>query len=358
MADQSRILKIYSKNAVPLKLTLLGTAILAFIPSFMIMGTAFARMFACSFVILTALFLIGYAVSLPSNWFEFDDDKKTIRKAFRNRIPYDKIQAIVIAETPKRYTVSVKTNWMPPYPIASGLSKDDAEFAEREFKLRFPSDMIRRESYSKKRFGAIITIALLIVVILLANYFYRLYRMEPPEVVTPEKKEWLTATRPQEGATYQINGINFVLPNRFIQVKEDKEWLYFEDHTSKAKIKVGPGVTQDVNLKHGTVFGFLTGIQSDYDLFRLAYTAHYGLLPSLQNSHAFKELFEIKLYEISRTTLQGIVLQGIKGNKSVAELIVADNARGLHFFLSQPAEIGKISEELLQSIAASIQSGG
>lgn len=108
MADQSRIMRISPRNAMPFKSTMIVAAILAFILSFMIMGTAFVRMFAVTYVGLTALFLISYAISLPSNWFEFDDDNKTIRKAFRNKIPYNKIQAIVIAETPKRYTVNVK----------------------------------------------------------------------------------------------------------------------------------------------------------------------------------------------------------------------------------------------------------
>ncbi len=351
MPDQFHILRISGKNAVPLKFTMIGAAIMAFILSFMIMGTAFAHMFAISYGVLTALFLIGYAVSLPSNWFEFDDDNKAIRKAFRNRIPYDKIQAVVISETPKRYTVNVKTNWMPPYPIAGGLSKDDAEHAEKEFKQRFPLDIIRRKSYSKKRFTIVITIAGLIVIAVFASFLFRMYRLAPPEYVTAENKEWFVANYPQEGAHYQINGIGFLLPNRFVQVKQDKGWIYFEDKTNKTKINVGPD-----NFKRGSIFNYLTGLYNDYDLLRLAYTARYGVFPIFANDLAFRDLFKIKVYEISRGSLRGIVLQGIKGSKSVAQIVIADNERGIHFFMSQPGEMGQISEEFLQSVVASIQS--
>ncbi len=330
---------------------MLGVAIMAFILSFMIMGTAFAQMFAISYVVLTALFLIGYAVSLPSNWFEFDDVNKTIRKAFRNKIPYNKIQAIVIAETPKRFTVNVKTNWMPPYPIASGLSKEDAELAEKAFKQRFPLDIIRRKSYSKKRFTIVIAIASLIILTVFASLLFRMYQVAPPEYVTAEKKEWFVANYPQEGTHYQINGIGFLLPNRFVQVKQEKGWIYFEDKTNKTKINVGPD-----SFQRGSLFNYLTGLHNDYDLLRLAYTARYGVFPVFANDLAFKDLFKIKVYEIGRGLLRGIVLQGTKGSKSVAQIVIADNEWGIHFFLSQPGEMGQISEEFLQSIVASIQS--
>ncbi len=352
MAEQSHILRISAKNTVPLKFTLIGTALLAFILSFMIMGTAFARMFVISYVALTALFLTGYAISFPSNWFEFDDDNKTIRKAFRNRISYDKIQAIVIAETPKCYTINVKTNWMPPYPIAGGLSKADAEYAEKEFKQRFPLDIIRRKSYSKKRFAIVMTIAGLIVITVFSSFLFRMYRLAPPEYVTAEKREWFVAKYPQEGAHYQINGIGFLLPNRFVQVKQDKGWIYFEDKTSKTKINVGPD-----NFRSGSIFNFLTRLYNDYDLLRLAYTTRYGIFPVFANELAFRDLFKIKVYEMSHGSLRGIVLQGIKGSKSVAQIVIAENERGIHFFMSQPGETGQISEEFLQSLVASIQSG-
>lgn len=315
------------------------------------MGTAFLHMFSFMFLTFTSLILTAYAISRPTMWFEFDDENKMIVKAFHKHIPYGQIQAIVIAETPKHFTVNVKTNWTPPYPIASGLSKDDAEHAEKEFKQRFPPDIIRRKSYSRKRFTIVIAIASLIVIAVFANHLYKMSRLAPPEYVTAEKKEWFDANYPQVGTHYQINGIGFLLPNRFIQVRQDKGWIYFEDKTSKTKVNVGPD-----NFKRGSLFNFLTGLYNDYDLLHLAYTARYGVFPVFANNHAFRDLFKIKLYEISRGTLRGIVLQGIKGSKSVAEIVIADDERGIHFFMSRPGEMGTISEEFLKLLVASIQS--
>ena len=72
---------------------------------------------------------------------------------------------------------------------------------------------------------------------------------------------------------------------------------------------------------------------------------------------AFTNLLDLKLYEIGSDDLRGVVLQGMKSSKSVAQIIVTNNKRGIQFFVSQPGEIGKLKEDLLKSIVASIQAG-
>ncbi len=42
------------------------------------------------------------------NWFEFDDENKMIVTAFRHRIPYNKVQAIVINENFKGINIYLK----------------------------------------------------------------------------------------------------------------------------------------------------------------------------------------------------------------------------------------------------------
>lgn len=354
MPTQLQRIRISDHSELPYKSSIIVSAIIAFAISFMIMGTAFVHFFVGLFVLSVLFFWGVYALTRPTNWFEFDDVNKMIVKPFRNRIPYNKIRAIVISENFKGTTINVKTNWMSPFPIASVSSKDDAEIAEKEFRQRFPPDIIRREIFSKKRRRILIAIISIVFIIWLSYLLQFMYRTEPMEIVTPEKKAWLAVKQPQTGTHYIINGFDFVLPDRFAKVKEEKSWKYFEDNLSKIKVNVSPGVFYNSDIKQRLLFGYLMGIRNDYDFFRLAYTARLGLIPSLNNSHAFKELFDIKLYEIDHGELHGIVLQGMKGNKSVAEIIVADKERGLHFFLSQPGEIGRINEELLQSIVASL----
>jgi hypothetical protein len=253
-----------------------------------------------------------------------------------------------------RVTVNVKTGRFHLYSLA-GLSKEHAESAEKEFIKRFPLELIRKKSYSRKRLAIPIAIALLIGIFATANLLYSMHQMGPSEVVTAQKKDWMIGIKPTKGKQYQINGIDFQLPDRFVEVKQDPAWRYFEDNVSRTKINVGPGVVQGTNVKHGSMFGYLTGIQHDYDLVRLAYKERFGLLPTLANSATFGQLFEIKLYEISRGKLHGLVLQGMKGSKSVAEIVVTDKKTGLHFYVSRPGEIGKVQEDFLESIAASIQ---
>jgi hypothetical protein len=278
-------------------------------------------------------------------------------KVFQKRIPYDKIRSIVIVEASERFTINVKTGWLPPSPLVRNLGKHDAELAEKEFEQRFPSDKIRKESYSNKRTMVFIAIVSLVVVIVLAGLLFSVNRSERLKAVTVEKTEWSAVHHLQKGTPYQMNGFSFLLPKRFVLVKQDAAWLYFEDSISRTKINVGAGLSQDANFRHGSVIGFLTGIQSDYDLFHIAYTARYGLIPVFTNSIIFKELTEIKLTEFSRGSLRGIVLQGVKEHDPVAEIIVADHERGVHFLVTQFGEKKKIKEDLLQSIVAGIRSG-
>lgn len=289
-----------------------------------------------------------------SNWLEFDDEKKTILKAFRQRIPYDKVQVIFINEAWSGFTVNIKTGKLQVYPLVSGLNKGEATLVEKEFTRRFPPDIIRKESH-RRRLTIVAAIALLILVIAFANFFYRSSRLETVESITAEKRDWLTSDKATEGRQYQINGVNFLLPVRFSQSKTENTWLFFEDTLNKTKVKVGPGLLQDTGFKRNSIFAYVTGIQDDHDFFRLGYTARFGLIPTMNNSTTFRNLLDVKLYEFERNDLKGIVLQGMRGSKSVAEIIVANRKRGIQFFVSQPGEIGRIKEELLQSIVASIQ---
>lgn len=356
MPNQTQRIRISDRSSFPYKWSIIFSTILAFTISFMIMGTAFVRFFSGLFLIFVSFTLLPYALIRLTNWFEFDDENKMIVKAFRRRIPYNKIRAIVINEKFKGVNINLKTNWMPPYPVASVWSMDVAENAEKEFKQRFPLNIIRKETFSATKRKILISIIAIAFIIWLAYLLHFMYRTEPIEAVTAEKKEWLAVKHSEIGAHYELLGFDFTLPDRFKKVKEEKEWYHFEDNISKTKINVGPGLFHNATFKQRFLFDFLMGISDDYDFFRLAYTARFGLIPTINNHQAFKELFDIKLYEISRGELHGIVLQGMKGSKSIAEIIIADKKHGIRLFLSQPGERGKIGEELLKAIVESIQS--
>ena len=281
MSNQTSHPKI-TGSAYSIKGSIILVAALAFIISFMLMGTAFIHFFVVLFIGLTTLNLVAFTSVRWTNWFEFDDEKKLILRVFRQRIPYDKIQAIVISEVWNGFTVNIKTGRLQVYPVASGLNKVDAELAEKEFAKRFSFEIIHKESH-RKRLAIISAIALLILVMAFANFYYRMSRLEPSEVVTAEKRDWMTSVKPTEGRQYQINGVDFILPDRFSQSKKENGWLYFEDNLNKTKVKVGPGLLQDSGFKRGSIFAYVTGIQDDYDFFRLGYTARFGLIPALIN---------------------------------------------------------------------------
>ena len=337
-----------------IKGSLIFIATISFVISFMLMGTAFFHLFAVQFVVLTGFNMIILMIVRWTNWLEFDDEKKTILRAFRQSIPYDKVQAIFIRESLNGFTVNIKTGKMQTYPLVSGLNKGEAGLAEKEFARRFPPNIILKESH-RRRLAIVAAIGSLILVIASANFFYASSRLEAVKSIPVEKRDWLTSDRLAEGRQYLINGVNFLLPDRFSQSKEENNWLYFEDNLTKAKIKVGPGLLQDTGFKRGSIFAYVTGIQDDYDFFRLGYTAQFGLIPTMNNSTTFTNLLDVKLYELDRGNLRGIVLQGMRGSKSVAEIIVTNRMRGIQFFVSQPGEIGKLKEDLLKSIVASIQ---
>ncbi len=353
MSNQTNREKILG-NAYSIKESIVFVAIFAFLFSFPIMGTAFVHLFAMIFIVLTAVNLIALALTRLTNYFEFDDDKKLILKSFRVRIPYDKIQSISINHVLRGFNVNVKTGKLQIYSLAMGLSPEQAVHAENEFQNRLPSVIIHKESY-RKRLVIVTSICLLLIVIALGNYFYTMNQVGPSEDVTVEKKDWLTEVKPIVGNRYQVNGFYFTLPVSLVETKEEKSWHSFEDSRNKMRIKVGPGLLEDSDIKWRTFLAYVVGIRDDFDFFRLGYNARYGLIPRLNNSTFFKNLLDAKVYEIYSVNLRGIVLQGIRGNKSVAEIIIAYKKRGMQFFISQPGEMGKIDEGLLRSIVASVR---
>ena len=353
MPNQTNREKIIG-NAYSIKESIVFVAIFAFLFSFPIMGTAFVHLFAIIFIVLTAVNLIALTLSRLTNYFEFDNDKKLILKPFRVRIPYDKIQSISINQVLRGFNVNVKTGKLQIYSLAMGLSEEQAVHAENEFRNRFPSGIIHKESY-RKRLVIVISICLLLIVIVLGNYFYAMNQFGLSEDVTVEKKDWLIEVKPSVGNRYQVNGFYFTLPVSLLETKEEKSWHSFEDSRNKMRIKVGPGLLEDSDIKWRTFLAYVVGIRDDFDFIRLGYNARFGLIPRLNNSTFINNLLDIKVYEIYDNNLRGIVLQGLRGNKSVAQIIITNKRRGMQFFVSQPGEMGKIDDGLLHSIVASIR---
>lgn len=334
--------------------SLVFIAAISFAMAFMLMGTAFPHLFAVLFIVLAGFNMIILMLLRWTNWLEFDDENKSMLRVFRQRISYDKVQAIFISQFWNGYSIKIKTGRLQTYPLISGLNKSESVSAENEFAKRFRPSLIHKESYRRK-LVIIAAIFSLILAILAINFFYTSSRLVALKSVAVEKRDWLASSRPAEGRQYSINGINFLLPDNLSQSKRENSWIYFDDSITKVKVKAGPGLLQDTGFKRGSFFAYVTGIQDDYDFLRLGYTARFGLFPTMNNSTTFRNLLDVKLYELDRGSFRGIVLQGMRGSKSVAEIVVTNGKRGIQFFISQPGEAGKLKEDLLQSIVASIQ---
>jgi len=341
-------------NVYSIKQSIAFVAVFSFLFSFPIMGTAFIHLFTTIFIALIALNLLALALTRLTNYFEFEDDKKLILKPFRVRIPYDKIQSISVNRVLRGFNVNVKTGKLQIYSLAMGLSAEQAALAENEFRTRFPFIGIHKESY-QKRYAIVLVICLLAIVIVLGNFFYTIKRVSPYEPVAVERKDWLTGAKLIAGHHYQINGFDFSLPFSLLETKEEKLWHSFEDSGNKMKIKVGPGLLQHSDIKFRFFLTYVVGIRDDVDFISLGYNARFGLIPRLNNFSFFKDLLDLKIYEVHSGNLKGIVFQGLKGNKSIAEIIISAGNKSIQFLLSQPGELGKIKEELLQIIVSSIK---
>ncbi len=324
--------------------------------SFMILGTDCFRFFIISCVGFNLFFvLILYNYNLTNN-FVFDDKSQKIKKAPFIRIPYGKICEIIISQRKGHYFIRVKKQHrLLPYLLVGGISKKDAELAEKEFKQRFDESIIHSESYTRQqRRKAVIGVVLMIATVVFGNLAMNfVLRDISYKVVSPINKDWLNLGHNSAGIRYQIEGISFRLPAYFVQVRREKTHLHFED--KYAGIKLSVVVDTPLSSDHNSqVMQFMTGLRTDLDWNRIGYTARYGLIPTMMNSLLFDHLSDIKLYELRHGSIQGIVVQGINKGKFTAQILLAMNNRTISFYLSKPTNRGEIPEIFLRKVVSSV----
>lgn len=323
---------------------------LSFVVAFTFMGTAGARLFLGTFLLLSAFYFALAAVVYRTNWFEFDDDHKRLVKAFHHHILYDRIKSIVIRELLSRTSITVRSGRLHAVQLIGGLRREEAEIIGKELEIRFPGKIMK-----KNRVAVLHLLLGLVIVLAFSGFLYSVYQFRPKIHATVEKKNWLTADYPVRGSRYFINNIGFVVPERFKKVKEEGESIIFEDKTGKTQIIAEPGSLELRNFTRNRVIAYVSGFNTVYDFYNLAYTARFGLIPYLINNALFEEISEIKIYEANRETLRSIALEGVKDDKSLAHIIVDDDNGEIGFYISQPRDRGKIKEKLLRSIVESIQ---
>jgi hypothetical protein len=328
-----------------------------FVLSFAVMGTAFARLFLALLVLVFSFFLLGSVLFNAVNWFEFDDDRRRIVRAFGRGFPYDRIKTILIKERWGRSSFSVGIGWLRKRWLADGLNRDETAHVEQELARRFPLAAIRRKTYSKGMMAMVIAVFLLFIGSAYTGFIYYSYTREPRLFLMPEKKDWTAAGEAKTGVHYTMNGIGFNLPRRFTLLHDSGTERSFEDVKNEAKLSVGPGVYSEIFGQGSPAVQYLTGIKDSYDLFRLAYCERFGVLSTAMKIISFSRIREVKLYEVEQSPLRGFVLQGKKLGDAFAEIMVTDKATGkeIHFFIQQP---GAVNEVVLRSIVSSIKPDG
>lgn len=321
------------------------------------MGTAFRQLFLALLVLTLPFVVIGIVVITAINWFEFDDEKRRIVRAFCRNFSYDIVKTIRIKERWGRSSFSIRTGWLRKRWLADGLNKDETARTEQEFARRFPLATINRKKYSNRMMATVIIAFLVSMIAASSGFVYYSYTREPRLFLMPEKKDWMAAGQPKTGVHHTMNGIGFVLPRRFKQLQNSGNWRYYEDEKNKTKLSAGPGIYHDIVGEHKLAVRFLTGIGDSYDLFRLAYVERFGTLPMAMKIIAFSRMREIKLYELERASLKGFVLQGKKLGDAFAEIVVTDKAsdKEIQFFIQQPGSLG---DDILRSITGSITPEG
>jgi len=325
-----------------------------FVMSFVLLGTAFPRLFVSLLVLIFPLVLFIGAMYRAINWFEFDDDQKRVVRAFRRSFPYDKVKTIRIKEQWRRSSFSIRTGWLWKRWLVDGLNKDEAACAIQELARCFPHASIRRKTYSNGMTAAAVIIFLFLLSAAYAGFISYSYTMEPRLFLMPEKINWPAAAQPKTGVRHSMNGFRFVLPRRFTLLQDTGTSRYFEDKNSDTKLNADTGIYVRIFGQGNSAVRCLTGIEDSYDLFRLAYRERFGTVPTAMKIISFNRMRDIKLYEIERDSLRGFVLQGKKLGGAFAEIMVSDKASGneIHFFIKRP---GVLNEETLRLIVGSIK---
>jgi hypothetical protein len=325
----------------------LGAVPVLMIITFMSMGNFWFYPFLFYLGLSVPLILPVAFLSMFSNGFTFNDEERRITKKFTRGVPYEKVKAVIINEDGKTLSVSVKTGRLQRKILVWTLDSNEKKRLEEEIAKRFPHEILLQRKRSTLRMTALMTFVPFLLFSVCHGY---LYHKHPEVRIVPQVKQWETTRNLSGGKDYTLKGISFFLPEGFQLAKTEERELMFE--RGVVTMVVYSNSSYEELLSKGRLSWIK--INDIYDLYGATYYSRFGLVPLVLKSIALSGLREIRIYDIRHPTLKGFVVQGIKGMKETAQIILVDKkaGSGISFYISSPE---KIPEEMLMSIVGSVR---
>lgn len=336
--------------------------LLFFVPVFFLsFGQYWFRFFALAFPGAVIFMHLSRKLQSLQDWFFFDDVNQKIMMSWRHSIPYRKVKAIRITETPTYLSVTVERGWfVGTNPLLQSLDLSGRPKLIEEFGKRFPEEMIRQQKgadWKRVLAGVLVPLILVVWVVGLTLWIRNTF----PEVRRyPQEREWkLTEDFDHEQEWYGLGGFSFSLPQSFQLVKQEDGFLCLTDSTRETRLRVV--VTSSVLKSSGrlsrSLFNYGFGIRDCYDLHKFAYYARFGVLPLFWKAMMLDEYSSEGIYEVEQNGLKGFLTSGLKDEENVAQLMLVDKERKrkINFYFSSCQQI---DEQIFAAIINSIKTAG
>ncbi|HWR57706.1 MAG TPA: hypothetical protein VN328_02355 [Thermodesulfovibrionales bacterium] len=285
-------------------------------------------------LILAGLFLSvlnGFLFSFI-NKFTFDDAQKVIRRALKEKIPYESVRAIWINETSNHIDILIKRKGILKYPLVNGLELQEKSKLMEELAKRFPPQIMKERKIANLKIILGYGFAILAIYSIALFYLYHKY---PILFTIPRVQSIIISKSPSLPAKqHTIEGHTFSLPSSFAFVNKEKEDMKFEDAANKIKVTVTGRL-----FKYEPVADSFMGIGDSYDFLRMGVKARFGFIPLLSRI-VFRDSL---IYQFDEGSIKGLLIQRKDKQKELAHIVMVDKKKSkeLNFYLSSTERIDK-----------------
>ncbi|MFA5073451.1 MAG: hypothetical protein WC539_06105 [Nitrospirota bacterium] len=355
-----------------LKYVFLYVVVTAPILSFCLMGMNFLPVLVTLFFIaIPAVLLIGLLIS-RFDGFSFDDAQSQIVKASGKRIPYSKIQKLIIRETGSMCQIVVQYGFMRKIALSSAFNTKDKSHALESILKRLPDLSVQETRYADwKTIGILMTT----IVFLTAVFHVVLYRTSNTIAHMPQQVAWKVSERAFKNVSaHSLGEFGIAMPEQFELTSEDPDVLQFHAMNDHVWVKfVIPAEKSNAHIALRFI-RYATGVQNYYDVLETAYTARIGILPLVIKYIALQRFDDVNLYAFQQTSalpqkkqsrkkekpspavvsmIKGFIAQGRNKTQEVSTMLLTDMSgmKELHVVISGPK---RLDEQELKKITAAV----
>ena len=320
--------------------------------SFLTLGRCWFHFCKVLLVLSLPVLFIFFIVNFLGDRFSFDDTKRQIIK-IGWKIPYQRVKTIYLVEADKMLSVGIKKSWLQRIWLVQALDIEKKQQLLKELVKRFPKEILHQRKFR----GWVFTVVFILgILILYSGFLFYVYRTSPQVQIVPQRKAWESVQdllSSQKG--YTLERVSFRLPKNFTLVKKEKQTLIFKDENKKTKLIVTPGIYKEPSFPKFLLY-YAMGIKDGYDLFKVIYYAHFGIIPLSLKGVWLSNLSRVKIYEIERPPFKGFILEGIKNKKEFVDVVLIHRERGdeINFIISS-LEKRVINRNILKMILGTLK---